>query len=84
MWFDVLCTPLHAHLRWGVALVGKFSTRHCSPHRREIFFQVPEVQNELKQVQETYFEKKKKKVGLWPIKLFCNIMYRISTFDICK
>ena len=62
MWFDVLCTPLHAHLRWGVALVGKFSTRHCSPHRGEIFFQVPEVQNELKQVQETYFEKKKGRI----------------------
>ena len=24
---------LHVHFRWGVALVGEFSTGHCSPHR---------------------------------------------------
>ena len=23
--------PLHVHFRWGVALIGEFSTRHCSP-----------------------------------------------------
>ena len=28
---DVLCTPLHVHFRWGVALVGEFSTGYCSP-----------------------------------------------------
>ena len=25
--------PLHVHFRWGVTLVGKLSTGHCSPHR---------------------------------------------------
>ena len=24
---------LHVHFRWGVALVGEFSTGHCSPYR---------------------------------------------------
>ena len=33
-----LCTPLHVHFRWGVALVGKFSTGHYSPRCGEIFF----------------------------------------------
>ena len=28
---DVLCTPLHVHFIWGVALVGILSTGHCSP-----------------------------------------------------
>ena len=28
---DVLCMSLHVHFRWGVALVGEFSIRHCLP-----------------------------------------------------
>ena len=36
---------LHVHFRWGVAFVGEFSTRHCSPLRGTPF-----------QVQEVYWE----------------------------
>ena len=40
------------------------------------YFQVLEVHQELKQVQEFSYEK----VGLWPIHVFCNILGRISSF----
>ena len=30
--YEMICTPLHVHFRWGVTLVGKLSTRHCSPY----------------------------------------------------
>ena len=30
---DICDGPLHAHFRWGVALVGNYSTGHCSPRR---------------------------------------------------
>ena len=38
--------PLHVHFRWGVALVGKFSTGHCSS-RRGTPFQVQGVYKEM-------------------------------------
>ena len=40
-----LWLPLHVHFSWGVAFVGEFSTRHCSP-RRETPFQVQGVYGE--------------------------------------
>ena len=28
--------PLHAHFRWGVALVGNSTTGHCSPRKTQL------------------------------------------------
>ena len=38
--------PLHVYFRWGVALVGEFSSGHCSP-RRGTLFQVQGVYREM-------------------------------------
>ena len=62
--------PLHVHFRWGVALIGEFSTGHCSPRRGEIFFRY------WKYIGRRHKSKSLvvKKAVLWPINLFCNIL----------
>ena len=40
------CLPLHVHFRWGVTLVGKFSTGHCLPRRGTPFQVQGDVQGD--------------------------------------
>ena len=68
---DVLCMPLHVHFRWRVALVGKFSIGHCSPHCGEIFFRYWRYIGSRNWSRSFVV----KKAGLWPIHLYFVIFW---------
>ena len=65
-------------LRWGVASVGVYSTRHCSPHR-ETPFQVQGVCREMALTRDRHCEERR----LVTFVLTFVKYIRTNCFDIC-